>query len=67
MQTQQAPAWLSDKDLADRYGVCRITIWRWAKNGNLPPGKKIGPNTTRWSTAEIEDRDAKVASGGEAA
>jgi prophage regulatory protein len=67
MQTQQAPAWLSDKDLADRYGVCRITIWRWAKNGVIPPGKKIGPNTTRWSAAEIDARDAEMMNGGEAA
>jgi len=62
--TFHRPAWLSDRDLALRYGVTRITIWRWAKNGVIPPGKKIGPNTTRWSTAEIESRDAEKMNGG---
>jgi predicted DNA-binding transcriptional regulator AlpA len=69
MQTnpEHRPAWLSDRDLADRYAVSRITIWRWARNGVIPPGKKIGPNTTRWSAAEIEAHDAEMVRGGEAA
>lgn len=65
--TETRPTWLSDRDLALRYGVSRVTIWRWAREGVIPTGKKIGPNVTRWSAAEIEAHDAEMANGGEAA
>ena len=64
--TQPRPAWLSDRDLALRYAVSRVTIWRWAREGIIPAGKKIAPNTTRWSATEIEAHDAAM-NGGEAA
>lgn len=64
--TQARPTWLSDRDLADRYAVSRMTIWRWARKGIIPAGKKIGPNTTRWSAAEIQAHDAAM-NGGHAA
>ncbi len=25
------------RDLADRYNVCRETVWRWKQDGKLPP------------------------------
>jgi predicted DNA-binding transcriptional regulator AlpA len=40
--------WLRDSDLAARFGVSRSTIWRWARQGRLPPPHRLGPRTTRW-------------------
>ena len=56
-KSKPTQAWLSDKDLAQRYGVSRISIWRWAKAGKFPKPRKIGKNTSRWSADEIEAHD----------
>ena len=50
--------YLTDRDLAARYGVSRVTIWRWSAAQILPEPIKIGPSTTRWKLDEIEQRDA---------
>ncbi len=38
----------SDRQLADRYQVKRVTIWRWAKKGIFPAPVKLSPGCTRW-------------------
>lgn len=50
--------YLSDKELASRYGVSRITPWRWAKKGSFPSPVKLGPNCTRWKLSDIEAWEA---------
>lgn len=61
MQRDTSPVWLSDLDVANRYGIkSRITVWRWAKAGHIPKPKKIAPNTTRWSAAELDAHDARI-------
>ena len=52
--------WLTDREVAARYGVSRITVWRWAKAGRLPDPHKIGPNTARWNAAELDALDARM-------
>lgn len=52
--------WLSDKDLSQRYGVARITVWRWARQSSFPQPRKIAPNTTRWLASEIEAYDRMI-------
>lgn len=42
----------SDKCLAERYGVHRGTIWRWAKAGQLPKPIRIN-GCTRWTASAI--------------
>lgn len=55
MQRQSdLPAYLRDVDVAALFGISRITVWRWARDGLLPPPVKLGPHTTRWNSAEIE-------------
>lgn len=54
------PKWITDKDLSQRYGVSRITIWRWVKSGLIPGPRKIAPNTTRWNVAELDAHDARL-------
>jgi hypothetical protein len=31
------------------------TVRRWIKDEGFPPGWHLGPNTRRWTEAEIED------------
>ena len=55
--------YLSDKDLADRYGVHRTTVWRWVSNGALPHPVKLSPGCTRWRGADVEQFEARAATG----
>ena len=52
--------YLRDTDLADRYAVCRSTIWRWARNGHLPAPIQLGESCTRWRLEDIEAHDAEL-------
>jgi predicted DNA-binding transcriptional regulator AlpA len=47
--------YLSDTDLAQRYGVSRTTIWRWHRNNSdFPRVISLSANTSRWRLADIE-------------
>lgn len=48
--------WANDIQLAQRFAVSRATIWRWHKQGILPPATKIGPNITRWRLSEVIEK-----------
>ena len=54
----QALRWVSDQYLSDYFQVSRVTIWAWAKNGRLPPPKKLGANTTRWDMQKIQESES---------
>ena len=41
-------------DLAKRYGVHVITVWRWRATGNLPEPTRLGPGTVGWRSDTIE-------------
>jgi predicted DNA-binding transcriptional regulator AlpA len=41
-------------DLAKRFKVHPITVWKWASNGNLPPPTRLGPGTVAWRRDAIE-------------
>jgi len=46
----------TDKTLARYFDTSRKTIWEWSRNSDhaFPEPKKIGPNLTRWSNAEVK-------------
>ncbi len=46
--------YLSDSQVAARYGVARTTIWRWVRLDAYPAPRKIAPGCTRWSLRSIE-------------
>lgn len=46
--------YLSDRDLAERFRITRGSIWRWVKNGILPPPVKFSPGCSRWSAETVE-------------
>ena len=43
----------SDKIIALYLGAGRSTIWKWVKDGLLPPPVKITKSHSRWSNKEI--------------
>jgi predicted DNA-binding transcriptional regulator AlpA len=43
----------SDKQLGERYGVDRRTIWRWVRQGFIPKPVKLSERSTRWDLDEI--------------
>jgi prophage regulatory protein len=54
--------YLSDTDIAQRYGVSRTTIWRWHRERPIfPRAFKLSPNCTRWKLSEIIAWEALLA------
>lgn len=47
--------YLSDRQLAERYGVTVQSIWRWHRDdATFPRSVKLSSGTTRWKLSEIE-------------
>jgi hypothetical protein len=40
-------------ELAEFFGVHRLTILDWAKRGVIPPGRRFGRRILRWTAADI--------------
>ncbi len=46
--------YLSDNQVAKRFGVARPTIWRWVKtNPGFPQPLQVSPGTTRWQLSDL--------------
>ena len=56
--------YISASQLAERYGVDKSTVWRWAQRKILPAPVKLSEQCTRWKLNEIERRDAERESAG---
>ncbi|MFN1513685.1 helix-turn-helix transcriptional regulator [Vibrio owensii] len=41
-------------DLANQLDVTKVTIWRWRKEGRLPPATTISPRIVGWKCETIE-------------
>lgn len=52
---------LTDIEVGKALGVSRATVWRWAKAGRIPQPRKIGMNTTRWDSLEVQAAIQKMA------
>ena len=53
VDTMATQVWLSDRDIAARAGMARVTPWRHAKNGTLTPPVRLSAGCTRWPAEEI--------------
>jgi prophage regulatory protein len=54
-----AETFVSDTQLATRYGVHRATIWRWTNtNAVFPKPVKLSPQCSRWKLSDIETWEA---------
>ena len=50
-----AETYLTDTQLAARYGIHRSTPWRWAKTvPAFPQPVRLSPQCSRWKLSEIE-------------
>ncbi|MAQ46131.1 MAG: AlpA family transcriptional regulator [Confluentimicrobium sp.] len=50
-----AETYLSDTQVAARYGVHRTTPWRWAKTElSFPKPFVLSPGCTRWKLSDLE-------------
>lgn len=57
---------LQDKDVAQRYGVSRPSIWRWVKSDpSFPKPVNLTPGCARWRMEDLEkwerDKAARAA------
>lgn len=52
--------YLSAAQLARRYGIHVVTVWRWAQVGRIPQPVRLTPRTTRWRKDEIEAYETQV-------
>ena len=52
---------LTDREVGQMLGVSRATVWRWSKDGRLPQPRKIGENSTRWDSRELQAAIQKMA------
>ena len=56
--------YLSDKQLAERFGISRTTVWRWAKSySRFPKPVSLGPGVTRWRLEDIETWELRFSGG----
>lgn len=52
---------LSDREVAVRYGVSRTTVWRWVTvYPNFPKPHHVSLGTTRWFLSELSTYEAAV-------
>lgn len=66
--TQVAETYLSNTQLAARYGVNRSTVWRWSQTDpTFPKPVSLSPGCTRWKLSALEAWEAAKAKRGTAA
>lgn len=51
---------LTDRQVAERYGVSTDSIWRWKRQGNFPAPVRVGPNCTRWRMADLLEHESQL-------
>jgi predicted DNA-binding transcriptional regulator AlpA len=55
---------LTDNQVAERYGVNRVTIWRWRRNDpTFPDPINLSPGCSRFRLSDIEAWEMSKAEG----
>ncbi len=44
----------SDKQIAQKFGVNKSTIWRWVREKKFPTPVILSARCTRWESSEVE-------------
>lgn len=52
--------YLSDRQVAQRYGVSRPTVWRWSSEGRLPKPIRLSPGCTRWRLDMLQKFETNI-------
>lgn len=50
----QTEALLTDRQVASAYGIHRVTVWKWSRQGRIPKPRNA-PAGKRWLKSEIEE------------
>lgn len=54
--------YMTDKQVAERFGISRVTVWRWRKTDPAFPAPiTLSPGCVRWKLADIEMWEASKA------
>lgn len=59
--------YISDKQLAQRFGVHRTTLWAWVRDNGFPSPVRLSEHCTRWRLADVEQFEAERAAEAEKA
>ncbi len=51
-------------EVAECVGISRVTLWRWEREGRIPPKRIVGPNVVGWLESEIEEWMASLPTSG---
>lgn len=58
--TDMVAIFLQDTQVAERYNVGRVSIWRWAKaDPTFPKPHRLSAGTVRWRLADLEAWEAE--------
>ncbi len=55
--------YLRDKQVAERFGVDRATVWKWSREGNFPKPVRLSAGCTRWKLKDIEAWEREISEG----
>lgn len=61
MHINETSFYLTDKQVAQRYGVHRTTVWRWVRSGSFPAPKPISDGCKRWADNDIAAHEQRMA------
>lgn len=50
---ERAELYLSDQQVAHRYGTHRTTVWRWVSVSDFPAPVKLSPRCSRWPLSDL--------------
>lgn len=54
---------LTTKQVCERAGITRQTLWRWLNAGKFPQPKRINPRKLRWSEDQMNGWEVMRARG----
>jgi predicted DNA-binding transcriptional regulator AlpA len=54
---------LRDREVAERYGVDRKTVWRWVRSGSFPAPVPLSPGCTRWCLEDLQEWEGEIRNG----
>lgn len=57
-----AKKFLTDREVAERYGVSSRTVHRMVETGRLPAALPISDGVRRWDIADLEAYEARLKS-----
>jgi predicted DNA-binding transcriptional regulator AlpA len=51
--------WISDRQVGERLGIHRKSVWQWVKEGSFPAPVKLSRSVTRWRLSDVTAWEAK--------